>query len=140
MSVRDELQAIYDERGQLTPRLVVDIARPPKHPLHPRFEWNDAVAGEAWRREQARDLIQSVRIVYREGQGNQDPRSVRAYHSVAMPTGHAFYSVEDIANDPLLREIALRDMEREWKELKARYAHFREFTDLVLSDLTEATA
>jgi hypothetical protein len=33
MSLRDQLQAIYNERGKLTPTIVVDEARDESHPL-----------------------------------------------------------------------------------------------------------
>lgn len=135
MNLRDALQAIYDERGALTPRMVVDEAREPSHPLHPRFEWDDAKAGELYRREQARELIQSVKIVYRVAKGKAPERFVRAYHSVPSPEGRAYRSADDVAADPLLREMVLRDMERDWKQLKERYSHFAEFLEMIQRDI-----
>lgn len=58
MDLRTALQGIYDQHQQLTPAIVVDEARDAAHPLHSRFDWNDATAGEAWRRQQAHELIQ----------------------------------------------------------------------------------
>jgi hypothetical protein len=61
--LRDQLQNIADKYGgRITPAYVVDEARPPSHPLHHRFEWDDRIAGEAHRRRQAQELIQSVVI------------------------------------------------------------------------------
>lgn len=59
------LQGIYDANGILTSKLVVDEARDPKNPLHDRFEWDDGIAGEAFRMDQARTLIRSFRVVVR---------------------------------------------------------------------------
>lgn len=133
MSLRDQLQSIYDQHGRLTPGLIVDEARDPAHPLHTRFEWDDAAAGEAWRRTQAQELIRSVKVVYREATEKETARRVRAYHAVRTETEHVYEPVEKVAEDPLLRQMVLRDMEREWKQLKQRYGHFREFVDMVRS-------
>ena len=46
--------------GLLQPETVVDEARPVASPLHSRFEWDDRVAGDAYRIWQARQLIRVV--------------------------------------------------------------------------------
>lgn len=136
MSLRDQLQAVYDRRGQLTPAVVVDEARDEAHPLHSRFEWDDSVAGEQWRRSQAQELIRSVKVVYREATDNEEARTVRAFHAVRGEDGHVYEPVEKVVEDPFTKRLVMADMEREWKALKRRYEHFSEFSSLVLQDLT----
>lgn len=138
MSLRNELQAIYDGRGRLTAAIVVDEARPKAHPLHSRFEWNNGVAAEAWRREQASELIRSVKVIYRKPDSEQR-LEIRFWHAIASPEGHGYEPTDKVTADPVLRAILLRDMEREWKDMFARYSDFKEFLDLVRADL-EATA
>lgn len=133
MSLRDQLQAIFVEVGRLTPAVVVDAARPVEHPLHLEFEWDDAVAGEAYRRVQAHELIRSVRIEYTAADGRKD--SVRFFHSVRKEDGYVYLPVDEIVGDDLARTILLRDMEREWKALLSRYSHFKEFLELVRRDV-----
>jgi hypothetical protein len=58
-----ELERIYDKHGALRAQIVVDEARPDDAPLHPAFEWDDLVAAEYYRREQARSLIKTVQVV-----------------------------------------------------------------------------
>jgi hypothetical protein len=140
MSLRDQLQAIYDQQGQLTPRLVVDQARDASHPLHDRFEWNDAVAGEAWRRQQAHEMIRSVRVVYREATDETPEKSVRAFHAVRSEKGHVYEPAEKVAGDPFMARLVLNDMEREWRALKARYHQFDEFYQMIRRDLDEGAA
>jgi hypothetical protein len=48
--------------GQLSPKVVVDAARPHNSILHNYFEWDDDVAGELYREAQARKLIKIIRI------------------------------------------------------------------------------
>lgn len=140
MSLRECLQQIYDERGQLTPAAVVDVARDAAHPLHERFEWDDSVAGEAWRRVQAQELIRSVKVIYREPTETEEGRSVRSWVSVRRENGNVYEPAQAVAEDPFTRQLVMRDMEREWKALHRRYAHFREFVDLVREDITEKAA
>lgn len=132
MNLREELQRIYRAHGQLTPRIVLDEASEPGNPLHSRFEWDDAVASHKYRLSQAHELIRSVRVVYRDAAGK--PQDVRAFHAVRRPEGHVYEPVEDIVQDPITTRILLQDMEREWRQLKRRYEHFREFWELVRDD------
>jgi hypothetical protein len=138
VSLREQLQGIYDRHNRLTPRLVVDEARGPDHPLHDRFEWDDAVAGEAWRREQAHQLIRSVRIVYREADEKTTEKSVRAWHAVRSDKGHVYEPTERVVEDPFTAKLVMADMEREWKALKRRYEQFDEFYAMVRHDIEGA--
>lgn len=140
MSLRDQLQSIHDDHGKLTPSLVVEVARPADHPLHSRFEWDDSVAGEAWRRQQAHELIRSVKVVYREATDTEPERSVRAFHAVRRADEITYESADSIVRDPLTLQILLRDMERDWKQLKRRYAEFSEFLTMVRNDVEEHAA
>jgi hypothetical protein len=130
--LRSALLEVRSQHGALTPRLVVESARPAESPLHDRFEWNDSVAGESWRREQARDLIQSVRIEYAESKSG--PREVRAFVSVrdgslAEPV---FVPVAEAMSDEWLSAQVLADCERAIAELKRRFGHLREFRALLV--------
>ena len=137
-ALRRQLQEVYETHGALTPALVVDEARDPEHPLHSRFQWDDSVAGEAWRREQAHRLIQSVRVVYREADEKEGPRTVRAFHAIPTNSGHGYVPVDDVRADPLMTRMVLDEMEREWKALRRRYAHFAEFVEMVRRDIPDA--
>lgn len=130
--LRSLLEGVRSEFGSLTPRFVVDSARPVESPLHSRFEWDDEVAGEAWRREQAGALIRSVTVTYAEGVGG--PRDVRAFVSVRagesphsatyVPTGEALVS-------DFTRRLVLADCEREIAALKSKFGHLKEFAAIL---------
>lgn len=133
--LRGELLAVRSQHGKLTPQLVVDVARDPEHPLHSRFEWNDAAAGEAWRRQQAHEMIRKAKFTYREADEASPEKSVRAFHAVRTEGGHVFEPVEKVIDDPFTRRLVLADMEREWKALYQRYQEFEEFLALVRRDV-----
>jgi hypothetical protein len=136
MSLRDHLQAIYDQRGALTPALVVQEATDASHPLHDYFEWDDAEAGAQWRLNQARQLIRSVKIVYREATDQERRRMGRGYLSVRRENGPVYVPAAEVIADPFTKRLVLADMEREWKALLRRYSEFAEFAEMVQADLS----
>lgn len=135
MSLRDQIQSVYDNEGRLTPALVVAAARPKSHPLHDHFEWSNQIAGEKYRLIQARELIASVKVVYREPDENDDGRAARVWHSVRDQQGYAYQPADEIAKDPVAAELVLRDAEREWRQMYRRYRHLQEFFTMIRQDL-----
>lgn len=138
--LRGELRAIYDRHGELTPKLVVQEARPESHPLHNRFEWDDSVAGERWREQQAHELIRTVRVTYREASDAGPEKTVRGFHAIKRESGYVYEPAEKVAANPVLTELVLMDMRREWQALQARYGHFQEFAEMVMGDLNNDAA
>lgn len=136
MSLRDHLQSIYDARGKLTPELVVDEAREPSHPLHSRFEWDDSVAAEKWRHEQAHELITSVKVTFKNAEGK--PQGIRQFHAVRSGTGHVYEPLDTIVEDEMMMKVLMADMEREWRQMKSRYDHLVEFRRMIRRDMGEA--
>lgn len=61
--IRAEIAKLEDGHGRVTPRIVLEAAKSAANPLHDYFEWNDSEAAQAWRIEQARGLIRSVKLV-----------------------------------------------------------------------------
>jgi hypothetical protein len=56
------LRALEDERGRLTPEIVLEAARDPESPLHDQFEWNVEEAARKHNLARARALLRSVRV------------------------------------------------------------------------------
>lgn len=139
MTLREALQDVHDRHGYLDPRLVVDEARDPQYEaaqlLQSRLPWDDAEAAEAHRRHVAQELIRSVRVIYREATDKDPERSVRAFHAVRGPEGHVYEPLDKVTDDPFLTRLVLADMEREWRQMKARYSHFKEFIQMVQRDV-----
>lgn len=145
MTLREALEDIRGRHDVLTPAHVVQEARAANTEagvlLHSRLEWRDDVAAEAHRLSQARDLIRSVRVVYAEATETEPERSVRAFHALPSPkspTGYDYTPVDVVAQDPMLRAMALRDAEREWKALHRKYGKLDEFMAMVAEAVSEA--
>lgn len=136
MSLREQLQTIHATHGALTPDLVVEEATPKSSPLHDRFEWNNSVAGHAYRLIQARELIRSVKVTYRNDLTGEKS-TVRAFQSVrrADAASPSYEPTEKVLEDEFATAMILRDMERDIVTLKNRYEHFVEFAEMVKKHL-----
>lgn len=72
-----ELVEMAEEGIPRSPANILDRARAEDSPLHPYFEWNDSVAAERYRIDQARTLVSSIMIVER-----RTGRPARAFYSI----------------------------------------------------------
>lgn len=134
MDLQQQLQAIYDQHGTLTPELVVEAARPDNSPLHAYvFDKPPDQAAEAYYRERAHRLIQRVDVLFTSSNG--ETRRVRAFHAVHSTEGWVYEPLEAVVRSYRLTEAVLAEMEREWRALYARWGHFQEFLDLVHKDV-----
>jgi hypothetical protein len=138
MDLRTILTEIREEHGKLTPAIVLEAATPEDHPLHHRFEWNDAVAGHKWRLHQAGNLLR-CKIKQQTDGGT---RNIRAFWPVrgeevdgAEDPGADYTPIEQVAQDPVARQVMLLSMQREWVTMKRRYGFMAEFIDMIRSDL-----
>lgn len=132
-----ELVAIREEHGTLTPALLVELARDPGHPLHSRFEWDDRVAGEKWRLEQAGHLLRVT-----ERPDPTKPNELRAFMAVRgedtptseyVPTGEAFA-------DPFTANLLLRQMKRDAASFHRRWKDHVAYAAVVQNMLGEVSA
>ncbi len=137
MSLREILQGIYEEHGELTPGLVLDIARDPSHPLHNRFEWDNEAAAEKHRLSQARSIIRSVRVRYVDPVDETHTVKARVYHAVRSQEGMAYRSTDDVMADPFTRRLLRQQMHRDWQNMLARYKDMDELWDMVKDAVDE---
>lgn len=130
--LRQQLDEVRSRFGSLTPVHVVEAARPEDSPLHSRFEWDDSVAAEKWRQEQASDLIRSYKVIYKESaDGPVSVRGFVAVRDVGDPHRSEYVPTEEALRDDFTRQLILRDCEREIAALKAKYGHLKEFAAII---------
>jgi hypothetical protein len=150
MSLRDELLAIHAQHGKVTPTLVVATAADaPDSDLHRHLfvDFDDDRAAEVGRLHRAHKLIQKFKVIDNRSPGEESTGDVRerirlfsAIPSTDDPGTYEHHPTEEIIADPIARAVLLRDAERAWKALKARYGHLKEFEAIVRGDLGEETA
>jgi len=98
----EELDRIHAKRGRLDPQGIVHESRPTDAPLHPAFEWDDAIAAESYRCVQALDLIRTVEIIK---PATDEPESGPAYVNVSAKAPQ-YESTAKVAASPRLFESA----------------------------------
>ena len=114
---RAEFDRIYDKCGELTKENLVEESRDEQAALHACFEWNDAVAAEKYRIEQAGDMIRCL-VTVEKPNDNKEPIVVRAYVKTTEnfePIKVALQSDEKYA---VLVQDALEDIQ--WLKKKHR--------------------
>lgn len=99
-----------EERGKLNAQELVNASRPTEAPMHQDFEWDDAIAGEQWRKAQARTYIAG--IVYTPVQTHGEP--VRVFAKVTAGASE-YTNLETILKSSdsieILRESAIKELE-----------------------------
>lgn len=102
-------------KGHLTPEAVVNAARNTRSPLHPHFEWDDALAAQKHRLDQARSLIRIVRI-----EDEKTKETTPAYVSIS-DHGTSYRTVQEVVSSADLQLLVLRQAERDLHAFEKRY-------------------
>lgn len=137
-----ELTAIYARDGVVTDAAIVDAARPADAPLHPAFEWDDAVAAEMYRRRQAANIMHQLVVVYRRPDG-EPMAPVRQFVKVQTHgkeevseeaelalEPHAYVPIQRVMADEDLRRLYVRQAHRELLSWRRRYDGIERFAML----------
>lgn len=122
--IGERLAFIRECPGGLTPRTVVEDARPDEALLHPYFEWLDDVAAEQWRQHQARHLISAVAVVVEST--SDEPVRARAFVSIQddEDASTRYEPLATVLNDTALYAQVCRRACTELEAFQDRYAQF----------------
>ena len=132
--VGERLEVLQHLNGErLTPRLVVEDARPIDSPLHPCFEWDDVRAAELHREHQARQVLRSIRVVTQED--DHTPREARMFVNVIETRGddepqHGYVTMARVMSDGELFQQVLHQAARDLAAFEDRYAQFQALVDV----------
>lgn len=132
--VAAEVLRVLDKHGELSSALLLKESTPKNAVLHSSLEWDNGEAGHKYRLIQCGQLIRSVTVQITRHDG--EPRTVRAYVHVPRvddqegdedegPSGYVHQEV--VGGSPELSRLALREMERRWKQLRRSYQEYAEF-------------
>ena len=107
--IANALKQLEDRKGRLLARDVLDAARDPSSPLHGCFEWDDGRAAEAYRLEQARELIRSIQADVTTQEGAV--RVVR-YVQASNPKPEGYQSVPKLRGGAQARAMMRTELMR----------------------------
>lgn len=125
--VGEALEVLIARGGDapLAPAKIVEAAQFLGSPLHPLFEWDDGVAATAYRHDQARKVVQELRVTFVTDEGEvQEDR--RAFINVVVGERRGYLTSVQVASDPTLMRQALRTALRELNSWRRRYADLQE--------------
>lgn len=116
--------------GEVTSTRVLEEARPEDSILHPIFEWDDTVAAEKYRLEQARKLINNIEIEIEPASEDSEPTTIAAFVDVGE-TKHARYvNITTAFQNEDMKSVVLKNALNELKAFKEKYRKLKEFDRL----------
>jgi len=118
-----------ENTGLLTPRQVVEAARPTESVLHSLFEWDDAAAAEAHRFEQAGCLMRAIQVHY-EVQPERI-EVVRALQNVTVSSEKVYVSTIRALKEEDLRRQVIAAALRELTGWASRYRQYTELSEVI---------
>ena len=126
--VGEVLETIQNANGKVTPEALVEASRDEDSILHGEFEWNDSIAAEKYRIDQARRIIMDVRIV--QVDGKKEEYNVRAF--VSAPGGtHEYVPIHMAIEKMDYREHLLDEAKRDMKAFISKYKRITELAGVV---------
>lgn len=115
-------------KGRLTPSAIVEAAKDRRSALHKHFLWDDAKAAQAYREDQARELVRCIRI---EGVDSDEP--IRAFLSVKDAKGTSYRTAAEVAGSVELQLAVLKQAEKDLDAFTKRYKDLQDVCADVLS-------
>lgn len=123
----EEINRLYSA-GKSSPKDIVDASRPEDAPLHPAFEWNDSVAAELYRQDQARCLVRHI-VTVKEVE-NEEPVYVRAFFKID-PEESTYEPTFVIMSDEEKKKRLLELAKNELKQFKTKYNTLKELAKVM---------
>lgn len=108
-----------EAENNLTAKALVDANRPEDAPLHNEFEWNDSIAAEAYRENQARHIINCIEIV------REEKEPVRAFFSISRAESE-YHHVDAIMKEEDKRQALLKQALSELVSFERKYRQLEE--------------
>lgn len=128
-----ELRRIADEHeGELRPTDVVKEAESPESPLHEHFEWDDSLAAQNHRLEQARKLIRVVVEVI----GPARTMRTRVFVSLTpdrQKEDGGYRLVHAVLQNPTYRAQLLADALQEMQRFEKKYQDLTELAEVFIA-------
>jgi hypothetical protein len=130
--------------GGITPEDLLKEARKKRSPIHDLFEWDDQVAAEAFRLEQARYFLRSVWEVPVDRDGREAGDGARAFYAVEISDANerkskAFFAAREIRDVPGADAQILERALKEANEWQQRYRRIRNHLEDVFDAIDTTT-
>ena len=123
----EEIMEICDDLGSVSPHMVLEKAREESSELHKCFTWDDSIAAEKWRLNEARVVVRQ--LVIKEVEVPKDRPEVRVLYKTDYESGYKPTQII-IRKEDEYKAL----LERAWAELrafKAKYSMLEELREIM---------
>lgn len=121
-----EIERIENVFGSLTPENVLKASEPGDAILHSLFQWDDSVAAEQYRLQQARTILNNIEVVIlSDGQA----KHIAAYEVVNLGEGRVYKSIQNMDSKDI--EYVKSQVRREIKYLKNKLSAYQEMEQTI---------
>ncbi len=128
--IGEYLERLTKEKGIVSPRELLELARPEDSILHDLFEWDDSVAAEKYRLVQARHIMNHLTVeLITNGESIKAP----AFINIELTTdedGQGYLDIESVVKSKTLKDHMLEQAMKEMITWKARYNLYKELNQI----------
>lgn len=122
----EEFERLYKKHGCLDPEDVVEESREESAPLHCCFEWDDAVAAEKYRVNQAGDIIRAL-VAVDDSEPKETAKSTRAFVHVQRE----YHPISIVVNDEKMMKELLTSAKRDMTAFRDKYETLQELAPII---------
>lgn len=124
-----ELNRIREKYGSLKPELVVDESKDEQAVLHKCFQWDDTIAAQMWRKEQAGSLIRNITCVV---VSQNVETEIRAFVNVTMGTApnRTYTPITEAILDMTAYKDLLAQAKSEMESFVKKYSQIAELNEV----------
>jgi len=134
-SAGEFLKQLENKEGCLTPAIIVEYSKKEDDVLYPCFEWQDEIAAQKYRQEQAREILRHLVVVRHK---NEEEKQVRAFLNVVTKNeeekqSSIFLSVDAVMSNAEYKNYVLQEALRELNAFKNKYNDLHELAKVFLA-------
>lgn len=123
--VASEIESLGND---VTPTEILEKAKDDTTELHKCFEWEDSVAAEKWRLQQARMIVCHL-VIKEDGEDAADKPEIRIFHKTDRADGYK--SITFIMRDKTEYEKLLAQARKELRVFKQKYHNLSELEEIL---------
>lgn len=126
------MEKIEQRDGKLTKEAFLEESRPAGSPTHELFEWDDGIAAEKFRLEQARHTINDIQVkIIRNDSEMKTPAFVKV--TVGAKTKADYINVETTMQTDDYRRAAIQNAIDELKAIEQKYNTYVELEKIFIA-------
>jgi len=122
----ERIEALY---GSLTPQNILDASRPQNALFNSLFQWDDTIAAEHYRLQQARTILNNIEVsIISDGQ----PKQISVYEVIKQPSIPSIYksiNSMDLNDIDFIKTRTLKEL----TILKDKLSVYKEFSKITSS-------